>query len=74
MTFMVQILKKVDGTFSKGTTEYAAETDALIAMHVAMSSAMSKDDTASILCMLTDEFGSQKKREYWAAPVDEAAE
>jgi len=72
MVFMVQILKRVDGSFSKGTSEFTSDKDALIALHVAMSSAMAKDETASIMCMLTDEFGSQKKKEYWAAPVVES--
>lgn len=65
MVFLVQIIKKMDGTYDKGTSEYATETDALIALHVAMSSAMSKSETDSVMCLLTDEAGSQKKREYW---------
>lgn len=80
MTFMIQIKKLVDGTFAKGTSEYATETEAMIALHVAMASAMQKDDTQSIVCLLTDEFGSQKKREYFVRtesqpePVDEVQE
>jgi len=74
MIFMIQILKKIDGTYNKGTSQYETEREALTALYVAMSSAMAKDDTASIMCMLTDEFGSQKKREYWAAPAEVAEE
>lgn len=70
MVFLIQILKKLDGTYGKGTAEYATEKEALTALYVAMSSAMSKADTQSIMCLLTDEYGSQKKREYWAAPVE----
>lgn len=72
MTFLVQILKKTDGTYNKGTSEYNSDKDALTALYVAMSSAMAKADTQSVMCLLTDEFGSQKKREYWSAPVEAA--
>lgn len=71
MTFMVQIKKATDGTYSKGTSEFATEKEALTALYVAISSAMAKADTQSIMCMLTDEFGSQKKKEYWSAEIAE---
>lgn len=72
MLFLVQILKKTDGTFAKGTTEFSDEKQAYIQMYVAMSSAMSKEDTAQICCLILDESGATRKREFWAAPIVEA--
>lgn len=69
MIFMVQIMKDINGIYNKGTSQFETEREALSALYVAMSSAMAKEDTASVMCMLTDEFGGMKKREYWAMPV-----
>lgn len=74
MVFLVQIKKTTSGTFEKGTSEFATEKEALTALYVAMSSAMNKDDTESIMCMLTDEYGSQKKKEFWQKPFEEESE
>lgn len=69
MTFLVQIKKTTDGTYTKGTSSYETEKEALGQLHTALASAMNKDDTASIMCLLTDEYGSMKKKEYWSAPA-----
>lgn len=74
MIFLIQIKKLTTGEYQKGTSAFNTEKEALEQLYIAMSSAMQKDDTASILCMLTDEYGSQKKKEYWSAPVEPVAE
>lgn len=75
MVFLVQIKKKKDGNFEKGTSEYIDDKEAIKQLYVAMASAMNNADTQSIMCMITDEFGSQKKKEYWVEPeVEEIVE
>lgn len=72
MLFLVQLLKKTDGTFSKGTSEYEDEKSCLTALYIAMSSAMSKQDTEKITCVILDENGAMIKHEAWSTSASES--
>lgn len=71
MRFLVQIKTKTDGTAEKGTSSYDTEKDAVVAFHVAMSSAMQKDDTQKCVAIILDDDGKITKREVYTVPVVE---
>ena len=70
MLFLIQILKKVDGTYTKGTSQFGTDKEAISALYVAMSSAMAKDDTQRIVCVIMDESGIVRKREVYEVPAE----
>lgn len=72
MLFLVQLLKKKDGSFSKGTSEYTSDKECILAMHVAISSAMAKEDTQKIVCMIIDDDGIVIKRDKYEEIVQPA--
>ncbi|MBQ0067375.1 MAG: hypothetical protein KBS60_04225 [Phascolarctobacterium sp.] len=67
MYFLVQIRLKDNGEYEKGTSQYADYKTALIQLHVAMSSAMAKEDTVKVCCIVMDDEGNQLKYELYTA-------
>ena len=73
MFFLIQIIIKADGSISKGTTDFATMHDTMVQFHVAMASAMQKDDIKKATCLIINENGLQQKVEVYevAQPVEE---
>lgn len=65
MTIFMQVLSKADG-FDKSTTIYESATDAEIAYHTAIASAMNKAEYSGIIAMLINEKGEVVMRRVWS--------
>lgn len=70
MYFLVQINIKKDGTVSKGTSDYTSMHDAMVQFHVAMASAMQKEDVAKFAVVILNENGLTQKVEVYEAPIE----
>lgn len=64
MTIFVQVLFK-DGSHDKSTTVYESATEAEIAYHTALASAMNKQGYIRIIAMLVNENGEVIMRRVW---------
>lgn len=71
MYFLTQLKFKTDGTVEKGTANYPTQDEAVVQFHVAVASAMQKDDTQKLTAVIMDENGKVIKREVWNAPKPE---
>lgn len=71
MYFLVQITIKNDETVSQGTSRYDTMKEAVSAFHVAMASAMSKDDIKKFTCVILNENGLTQKIEVYEVPTEE---
>lgn len=69
MFFLTQMKFKTDGTVDKGTSVYNTKDEAVVQFHIAIASAMQKDDTKKFTAVILDEDGTVMKREVWNAPV-----
>lgn len=74
MYFLTQIKIKKDGAIEKGTSDYATMHDALIQFHIAMASAMQKDDVQKFTCVILNENGLTQKVEVFEVPQAEPTE
>lgn len=74
MYFLTQIKIKKDGTVEKGTSDYATMNEAMVQFHIAMASAMQKDDVQKFTCVILNENGLTQKVEVFEVPQDEPTE
>lgn len=74
MYFLTQIKFKTDDTVDKGTSAYTTKDEAVVQFHIAIASAMQKEETQKITAVILDEDGGLMKREVWNAPVPPAPE
>lgn len=65
MTIFMQVLNRVDGSYDKSTTIYESATDAEIAYHTAIASAMNKSEYRAIIAMLINGKGEVVMRRVW---------
>lgn len=65
MYFLAQIKIKKDGIIEKGTANYETMKEAMIQFHVAMSSAMQKEDVYKFTCVILNENGVPQKTEVY---------
>lgn len=65
MNFLVQIKLNKNGTIDKGTSAFDTMKEALIQFHVAMSSAMNKEDVKKFTCVILNENGIVQKSEVY---------
>ncbi len=71
MYFLTQMKFKTDGTVEKGTANYNTLDEAVVQFHVAVASAMQKEDTQKFTAVILDGDGKLIKREVWNAPQPE---
>lgn len=71
MYFLIQISIKKDGTVSKGTSDFETFNDALVQFHVAMASAMTKDEIKKCTCVILNEDGITSKIEVYESLIVE---
>lgn len=69
MYFLVQIRIDKNGTVSKGTSDFAEMKDAMIQFHIAMSSAMQKEEVQKFTCVILNENGLVQKSEVYEVPT-----
>lgn len=69
MYFLTQMKFMKDGIVEKGTSNYAAQDEAVVQFHIAVASAMQKNDTRKFTAVILDEDGKLMKREVWNAPI-----
>lgn len=69
MFFLVQIRIDKNGTVSKGTSDFEDMKSALIQFHIAMSSAMQKDEVQKFTCVILNENGLVQKVETYEVPT-----
>lgn len=74
MYFLTQIKIKKDGSIEKGTSDYRTMNEAMIQFHIAMSSAMQKDDVQKFTCVILNENGLTQKVEVFEIPQVEPTE
>lgn len=74
MYFLTQMKFKTDGTVEKGTANYNTLDEATVQFHVAVASAMQKDDTQKFTAVILDSDSKLIKREVWNAPQPELVE
>lgn len=68
MFFLIQIKIKTDGTIEKGTANFDTMHDAVVQFHIAMSSAMVKDDVQKFTALIVNENGIPMKTEVYEMP------
>ena len=71
MYFLVQITVKNDGSVAQGTSRYDTMNEAVTQFHIAMASAMSKDDIKKFTCVILNENGLTQKIEVYEVPTEE---
>lgn len=74
MYFLTQMKFKKDGTVEKGTANYETQNEAVVQFHIAVASAMQKEDTRKFTAVILDADGKLLKREVWNAPMPPAPE
>lgn len=65
MYFLVQIKIKQDGTAEQGTSKYDTMKEAVTQFHIAMSSAMVKEEVKQFTCVILDSLGRTHKAEVY---------
>lgn len=70
MYFLLQIKIEKDGTITKGTSDFPTMKEAMIAFHVALSSAMQKEEVQKFTALIVNENGLQQKLEVYEAPTE----
>ena len=70
MYFLIQIKIKTDGTIEKGTSHFDAMHDAVVQFHIAMSSAMVKEDVQKFTALIINDNGIPMKTEVYEVPVE----
>ena len=65
MYFLVQITIKNDETVSQGTSRYATMKEVVSAFHVAIASAMGKEDVSKFTAVILNENGLTQKIEVY---------
>lgn len=76
MYFLVQITIKNDGTVSQGTSKFDTMKEAITQFHIAMASAMSKENITKFTCVILNQNGLTQKVEVYEniAPSPEPVE
>lgn len=65
MYFLVQITIKNDETVTQGTSRFATMKEAVTQFHIAIASAMSKDDISKFTAVILNENGLTQKIEVY---------
>lgn len=69
MYFLTQMKTKTDDTIEKGTSNYPTYDEAVIQFHIAIPSAMQKEDTKKFVGVILDDNGTVVKREVYNKPI-----
>ncbi len=69
MYFLVQITIKNDGSVAQGTSRFETMKEAVTQFHVAMASAMTKEDISKFTCVILNENGLPQKTEVYEVPA-----